>query len=340
MSLQEILPYRLPNHKNKRLIDPHVVIVGAGASIAACKIDKNGKEVPLLKNIHNILGLTPELEKYDFSDVQMSDFEKLFSDIYGKKEYSELQEKLEYEVCDYFSKLMLPDEPTLYDYLILSLTSKDAIISFNWDPFLMQAYRRNINVGNLPKLIFPHGNAGVGLCYDCKVKGYANCICPNCYKDFEQMPLLYPIGKKDYNGKDIIKNEWAIARNVLSRAAGITVYGYGAPVTDIEAVELMKSATSISQMKDIAPFTIINLAENEEEQRQKWKDFYDVKMMLYCNTFEDSILWKNPRVSLETVFDAILQQQPRSEEKSFEKYSSLKELQDFVKTINEFDMKI
>ena len=32
------------------------------------KIDKNGKEVPLLKNIHNILGLTLELGKYDFSD--------------------------------------------------------------------------------------------------------------------------------------------------------------------------------------------------------------------------------------------------------------------------------
>ena len=42
-------------------------------------------------------------------------------------------------------------------------------------------------------------------------------------------------------------------------AAGITVYGYIAPVTDVEAVELMKSAISISQMKDIAPFTIINL---------------------------------------------------------------------------------
>lgn len=340
MGVQDIVPYRLPNHKNKRLLDPHVVIVGAGASIAACKIDKNGKEVPLLKNIHNILGLTLELEKYDFSDEQMSDFEKLFSDIYGKEEYSELQEKLEYEVCDYFSKLMISDEPTLYDYLILSLTEKDAIISFNWDPFLMQAYRRNISVGNLPELIFPHGNAGVGLCYDCKIKGYANCLCPNCFRDFEQMPLLYPIGKKDYNEKPIIKNEWNRAKAVLAKAAGITVYGYGAPVTDIEAVELMKSANSISQMKDIAPFTIINLACNEVEQREKWKEFYDVKMMIYCNSFEESMLWRNPRVSLETLFDAILQQQPRSIEKPFVKFSSLGELQEFVKTITEFEMNI
>lgn len=338
MSIQDILQYRLPNHAGKRLTDPHVVIVGAGASIAACKTDKNGKKVPLLKNIHNILGFTDELKKYDFSDEQMEDFEKLFSDINGKAEYRELQEKMEYDVCDYFSKLQIPEEPTLYDYLILSLTEKDAIISFNWDPFLMQAYRRNISVGNLPELIFPHGNAGVGVCYDCKIKGYANCLCSRCLKKLGQMPLLYPIGDKDYNSNEIIINEWYRAKEVLSKAAGITVYGYGAPVTDVEAVELMKSANRISKTKDIAPFTIINLAENEEEQRKKWAEFYDGDMVLYCNRFEETLLWKNPRVSLETLFDAILQQKPRSEEKSFEKFSTLKELQDFVKTITEFDM--
>ena len=338
MSIQDILPYRLPNFKNKRLLDPHVVIVGAGASIAACKTDKNGREVPLLKNIHNILRLTDELEKYNFSNEQMGDFEKLFSDIYGRDEYKDLQEKLEFEVCNYFSDLKIPDEPTLYDYLVLSLTEKDAIISFNWDPFLMQAYRRNIDVGNLPELIFPHGNSGVGLCNDCKVKGYAGCLCPNCFKALEQMPLLYPTGKKDYNSKSIIKNEWKRAKDVLSRAAGITVYGYSAPVTDVEAVELMKSAISISQMKDIAPFTIINLPENENEQRRKWSEFYDVKMVLYCNEFKQSLLWRNPRVSLETLFDAILQGQPRSTQKSFKEFSKLRELQDYVKTITEFDM--
>ena len=56
MSLQDILPYRLPNHVGKRLIDPHVVIVGAGASIAACEIDKNGKKVPLLSQIVRLHG--------------------------------------------------------------------------------------------------------------------------------------------------------------------------------------------------------------------------------------------------------------------------------------------
>lgn len=332
------LPYRLPNIKNKRLLDPLVVIVGAGASVAACKVDKYGKQVPLLKNIHTVLGLTDDLKEYGFSEEQMADFEILFSDISGKNEYKDLQAKLENVISDFFCELTIPDEPTYYDYLVLSLTHKDAIISFNWDPFLIQAYRRNTCVGNLPELIFPHGNAGVGVCYDCKVKGYANCLCPRCFKKLEKMPLLYPIGKKDYYSKPIIRNEWSRARDVLSRAAGITVYGYGAPVTDVEAVELMKTANMVSQMKDIAPFTIINLPKNEIEQRKKWAEFYDVKMISYCNRFEDTMLWQNPRVSLETLFDAILQQHPRSSEKPFEKFASLKELQDFVDTITEFDM--
>jgi len=50
------------------------------------------------------------------------------------------------------------------------------------------------------------------------------------------------------------------------------------------------------------------------------------------------MLWRNPRVSLETLFDAILQQHPRSEDKSFRKFSTLTELQEFIKTITEFDM--
>lgn len=280
--------YRLPNVKKKHLLDPHVVVVGAGASVAACKIDKNGKEVPLLRNIHHVLGFMNNLSKYKFSKELLDDCEALYSYIYGKSKYEDLQKQLEYKITEYFGNLQIPDKPTLYDYLILSLTEKDAIISFNWDPFLIQAYRRNISIKNLPNIIFPHGNSGVGLCYGCKFKGYSRCICPKCFKDLEPMPLLYPVDKKNYNSIPIIKNEWNLAKDFLSRAAGITVYGYGAPSTDVEAVKLMKSAFEISETKRIAPFTIINLSENEKEQKRKWANFYDEKMIHYCNSFEES----------------------------------------------------
>lgn len=140
MSFQDIVPYRVVNVKNKRLLDPHVVIVGAGASIAACRFDKNCVEVPLLKNIHTVLGLEPELCKYGFSKEELSDFEMLYSHLCNQPKWAKLVNYLEDAVRKYFQQLQLPDFPTYYDYLVLSLTSKDAIISFNWDPFLLQAY--------------------------------------------------------------------------------------------------------------------------------------------------------------------------------------------------------
>lgn len=331
-------PYRLPLIKDRRLQDPHVVILGAGASKASCPRDKNGKEVPLLRDIHKALGLYDELKGYGFSDVELDNFEMLFSNINGKVEYAALQRKLETAVREYFQELRLPDKPTLYDYLILSLTEKDAIVSFNWDPFLTQAYRRNIEVGNLPQLFFPHGNTGVGLCYSCHVKGYANCLCPRCFSPLTDMKLLYPIGKKNYTDGDVIQNEWSGARSYLNHAAGVTIFGYSAPETDAEAYNLLKSSYKVSNISPIAPFTIINLRTNEDEQRKKWAEIYDRQMLQYTDDIRETILWQWPRVSLETLFDAILQQRPRDNQKSFHEFDSLEQLQGFTKTITEFEM--
>lgn len=63
-------------------------------------------------------------------------------------------------------------------------------------------------------------------------------------------------------------------------------------------------------------------------------------MVAFHETFEDTLLWRAPRVSLEYLFDAILQQQPRANVKSFQKFGSLGELQEFVKAITEYDMAI
>lgn len=334
------MPYRIPSISKKRLLDPHVVILGAGASIASCPFDKNGNTVPVLANIHKILGLTDKLQSYGFSEKEMENFELLFSNIVGVAKYSDLQKDLEIAVRDYFQSLQIPDVVTLYDYLVLSLTEKDAIITFNWDPFLLQAYLRNIKVGNLPQLLFPHGNVGVGICYDCKNKGYAKYLCPSCMKPFNDMPLLFPIRKKNYYDRSIIENEWEVAKDYLSRAAGITVFGYGAPETDIEAYNLLKESYKKSNITTITPFSIINLKSEEENQKKKWSEIYDDRMFLFSYSFKDSILWTSPRVSLEHLFDAILQQQPRSNTKSYRDFETLEELQNFVQTITEFDMAI
>lgn len=335
-----LVPYRLPNFDKAThyLLDPHVVIIGAGASKAAFKSDKNGKVVPLLRDIHKVLGLTAELEKYGFQNDLLEDFEKLYSFIYNKSEYLKLQKDLENKIFNYFSSLEIPNEVNLYDYLVLSLTSKDVIISFNWDPFLLQSYVRNREVHNLPNLLFLHGNVAVGLCHKCMSKGYIqeNCNCGNIYTS--TMKLLYPIGKKNYKDGDIIENEWNEAWKYLSKAAGITIFGYGAPESDVDAYNLLRKYFLTSHISEIAPFTIINLESAREEQTKKWKELSSDRMFTYITKFEDSLLWRCPRVSLETIFDAILQGQPRHITKSFKHFHNLKELQKFVTTINEFKL--
>lgn len=332
--------YRLPNIKDKKLLDPHVVIIGAGASLAACPFDKNGKKVPLLSNIHKVLGLTDLLQTYNFSHKELENFELLYSKVAESTKYGDLKSILENKVFEYFNSLELPDRVTIYDYLILSLTSKDLIISFNWDPFLLQAYVRNLKVENLPQVVFPHGNVGMGVCNKCRVKGYANSICLSCGEPLEKVPLLYPVNKKDYQSKEIIKNEWTVAEIYLNRAVGLTIFGYGAPDSDREAYELLKNSYKKSNTIPISRFSIINLASEEAAQKHKWEEIFDERMGSFHTDFKQSILWYAPRISMESIFDAILQQQPRENIQSFRDFESLEELQNFACSINTFDMAI
>lgn len=74
------------------------------------------------------------------------------------EEYEAIRIELENRIYDYFNKFEIPDEPTIYDFLILSLTNKDLIATFNWDPLLTQAYQRCSNITrNLPELVFYMG---------------------------------------------------------------------------------------------------------------------------------------------------------------------------------------
>ncbi len=332
------IPYRIPRFRNHLLLDPHVVIIGAGASKAACPIDKNGEKIPLLRDLSRIILSKNEISEYKLSENEMDDFEAFYTRLVSESKNDSFRLELEERIMEHFCKFEIPDSLTYYDYLVLSLTSKDAIISFNWDPFLIQTYLRNIKVGKLPELIFLHGCVGVGICDDCLVKGYNGYLCPKCKQRFQTMPLLYPLKEKNYDKIPIIKAEWELAKSYLSRAAGLTIFGYGAPTSDLEALNLLKKHIKKSNMIEIAPLTIINLDNVKVEQIEKWKEIISDRMFSYVDNFKKSILWESPRVSLECLFDAILQQHPREKLNPYEEFNTLEELQEFVMKINDFEM--
>src|SRR5436190_220154 len=81
----------------------------------------------------------------------------------------------------------------------LPLMKKDLIATFNWDPLLTQAYRRNSQRVTLPPLYFLHGNVTIGYCQTDNNMGVNWNPCSRCDLPFTPTKLFYPISEKDYH---------------------------------------------------------------------------------------------------------------------------------------------
>lgn len=255
-------------------INPHVVILGSGGSRAAFpKGDKNGNRLPTMYNFIETLGLEDILQKTDLK-FNNENFEEIYSKLYKKEKYRDIRKKLEKQVYDYFTSLEMPDEPNLYDYLILSLRSKDIICTFNWDPFLIEAYRRNIKLtNNLPMFVFMHGNVKVGYCPEHKMRGAVDAICGKCGNFFQPSKLLYSITEKNYDKNEFISNEWKLYDMALHDALMLTIFGYGAPSTDAKAIEMMKKSWGTPNEKRMEEIEIIDI-KTEEELTVLWDPLF------------------------------------------------------------------
>ena len=137
---QELTEQEIFEIENKR---PHVVILGAGATIATIPHgDRNGCVCSLMHGFVRNLGLESILSSVKLN-TKSDNIEEIYSELYDRgEECKYVREQLEEAIYSYFSKLQLPDEITIYDEVILALTSKDIIATFNWDPLLIQAYNR------------------------------------------------------------------------------------------------------------------------------------------------------------------------------------------------------
>lgn len=122
---------------------PHVFILGAGASVASFPFgDKNHKKLPTMADFIETLKIE-NLIPYQLRHEK--NFEVIYSKLCDDEQYLGVRVKIEQKIYDYFCDLSINEEACIYDYLLLSLRPKDIIATFNWDPFLIQAYIRNDN---------------------------------------------------------------------------------------------------------------------------------------------------------------------------------------------------
>jgi hypothetical protein len=284
---------------------PHVVVLGAGASRATClKGDKNGRALPLMGDFVDIVGFKSIFQQWGINPDQ--NFEEIFSDLYEKNEKEKLKQ-IENLVEEYFDKLELPDKPTIYDHLVLSLREKDLIATFNWDPLLINAYLRNSKAGlKLPRLAFLHGNICIGYCEKDKVAGLAGTKCRICKKMYKRAPLLYPIKKKDYAKDLFIANEWEKLKWGFQNAFMITIFGYSGPKTDAEAIVAMKKAWGDKNQRAMEQTAFIT-TQSEEEISANWEPFIHTHHYEVHADFYESWIANHPRRTGEAYLNQYLE---------------------------------
>lgn len=275
---------------------PHVVLLGAGASKAALPNgDSYGVPVPLLRDVSKDLHLDA-LFPEDLVELASSDFEAAYSRL-ADRDLS-LTTEIDQLVRSYFEALELPPEPNLYDVLNLSLRSKDAICTFNWDPFLMQSRIRLVKHGakNLPRLHFLHGNVLAGFCKPDNTMGLIGRRCSRCGERFEPSPLLFPVEKKNYQDGGFIEGEWMQTRELLANCFMLTVFGYSAPVTDVEAVELLRSGWGEREKRMLEQTEVVNRpGSDHDELRKTWDPFIHTHHYEIHDSFYDSWIANHPR---------------------------------------------
>lgn len=320
----------IPTKERGAVQNPHLWVLGAGASFAAAPDgDANGSPLPLLRNLAHVIGIADEVTHQGLADL-VNDFEGLYSFIFDKPEYVELRDLAEEKVLAYFEKLRLPSTPTVYDYLVLGLRKKDLIATFNWDPFLLQAYRRNFDAarGNLPYICFLHGNVAAGCCVQDQKAGAVGARCSKCGNLLEPTKLLFPVERKNYNDDSFIKSQWEQTTDFADIAYIFSVFGYSAPKTDVEARTLLKSAWTTSKYARQSELEVIDV-KSDEELEQAWSEFQFSHHFRYHHDFSECLLYKRPRRSCELLYSWLLDVE-WTEDKPYPDCQTLEELHDWI----------
>ena len=316
---------------------PHVVLLGAGASVASFPNgDANGRKLPVMNNFIEVLGLSKILDKEDIV-YENGNVEQIYADLISDAKYASLAKLIEAIIYKYFSKMEIPDTPTLYDYLILSLREKDLIATFNWDPLLLQAYKRHIYIRKLPKLVFLHGNVGIGVCCTDKVIGYIGTLCNKCKKPLSSVRLLYPIEQKDYSSDPVIEDQWKLLRNKLKIAYFLTIFGYSAPVSDIDAIDLILGIWKNNPTLELAQINIIDIKPKEELERT-WGRFIVRQHFGIYKDFLNSYQARYPRRACDALAAATLMLSPFRENK-FPMFKTIDELHRWIEPLLEDEIR-
>jgi hypothetical protein len=289
--------------RNPQFYKPHVIILGAGASIQAFpKGDKEGIELPSMRDLVAKIGIRDSLSKMG-KDGSGDDFEAVYSRLYSHQGNAEYLADIEEQVRAYFSRMQLPEHPTLYDHLLLSLRRDDLVATFNWDPLLFDSWcrlRDRFDSSRLPSIAYLHGNVRVGYCPSHQKYGHCGLHCDECGAPLKPTPLLFPIKEKDYETDDFISDAWRRLQFGLKHALAVTIFGYSAPSSDRAAISVMKTAWNDDLERQFETLFFVDV-KPDGEIRNTWKPFIFSHHFRIHSDFYESWLPLHARRSVEAL---------------------------------------
>jgi hypothetical protein len=263
-----------------------------------------------MADLVEIVGLEPLIEKAGREYTDEQNFEVIYSRLASEPSHAQLMKEIEHRIDSYFAALSLPTgSATIYDRLLVSLRPTDAVFTFNWDPFLFDAYQRNRDAVALPEIFFLHGNVRIGACLKHDRWGTRKECCPECLEPLTDVPLLYPIETKDYSADPHIHRNWDAAKNLFTNAFTLTIFGYGAPASDKDAVELLRSAWLARSDRTFEHIEIIDIAQ-ESSLHERWSVFTPTLHYRVVSSFEQSRIARWPRRSRESLWFPMSQGTP------------------------------
>ena len=253
-----------------------------------------------MNDLVEALNLGPMLEQSGIS--RSEGFEALYSRLAVDPRHDVTRREIEQEIETYFSSMHLPEEATIYDRILLSLRPEDAVFTFNWDPFLFDAYVRNFHEVQLPGIFFLHGSVRIGQCPKHKAQwGRRHTECPTCGELFTKIPLLYPVLNKEYSRNPYVSDSWDSARLFFSQALVLTIFGYSAPTSDAAAIKLLKSAWMKQSSREMEHIEVIDIIP-DGDLYERWKQFTPTGHFHPRQSFNRSWIARWPRRSREAVF--------------------------------------
>jgi hypothetical protein len=86
----------------------------------------------------------------------------------------------------------------------------------------------------------------------------------------------------------------------------VTVFGYSAPKTDVEAIALLKEGWGANRDRDLEQIEVIDI-KSEDDLLKTWDEFIHTHHCQFADNFYDSWIANHPRRTCEAMWNQLME---------------------------------